>query len=181
MSNVRDILGPIPRRKGRAYQHLNDVEQYDQHLDELREARQKKAVRKQYINTFSNLNKYKTKHIKVARTFAQKPVNTSAKHRVQSQMANKKKTFSFTKSQEAEFKDNKRRRDESSSTSAWSSSSNEQDKPKNTISRRQVIVNIGNMCVYISNTATDNTLNLYLTYSEYNIAVLTRIRFSVTL
>ena len=146
MSNVRDILGPIPRRKGRAYQHLNDVEQYDQHLDELREARQKKAVRTKYINTFSNLNKYKTKHIKVARTFAQKPANTSAKNRLQSQMANKKKKFSFTKSQEAEFRDNKRvrRRDESSSTSAWSSSSDEQDKPKNTISRRQVI------CVHFS-------------------------------
>ena len=84
------------------------------------------------------MNKYKTQDIK-ARTLAQKPANMTGKSRLHSQMANKKKKFSFTNSQEAGFRDKERQGNESSSTSAWSSSSDEEDKSKITIPKRQVI------------------------------------------
>ena len=130
MSDVRDILGPNPRKRGHANQHLDDIEQYDKN-----EAKKKLAARKKYINTFSsNLIRYKTQH---ARTSAQ------------SQMANDKKTFSFSKSHKAGFRDKdkerpysylwERQEDDDSSTSAWSSSSDEEDKPKVAIPKNQVM------------------------------------------
>ena len=122
MSDVRDILGPNPRKRGHANQHLDDIEQYDKN-----EARKKLAARKKYINTFSsNLIRYKTQH---ARTSAQ------------SQMANDKKTFSFSKSLKAGETMNllERQEDDDSSTSAWSSSSDEEDKPKVAIPKNQVM------------------------------------------
>merc|ERR1712088_518420 len=100
MSDVRDILGPNPRKRGHANQHLDDIEQYDKN-----EARKKLAARKKYINTFSsNLIRYNTQH---ARTSAQ------------SQMANDKIL--------ERFRDKERQEDDDSSTSAWSSSSDEED------------------------------------------------------
>ena len=120
MSDVRDILGPNPRKRGNTNQHLDDIEQYDKN-----EAKKKLAARKKYINTFSsNLIRYKTQN---ARTFAQ------------SQMANDKKTFSFSKSLKAGFRDKERQEDDDSSTSAWSSSSDEEDKPKVAIPKNQVM------------------------------------------
>ena len=112
MSDVRDILGPNPRKRGHANQHLDDIEQYDKN-----EAKKKLAARKKYINTFSsNLIRYKTQH---ARTSAQ------------SQMANDKIL--------ERFRDKERQEDDDSSTSAWSSSSDEEDKPKVAIPKNQVM------------------------------------------
>ena len=120
MSDVRDILGPNPRKRGNTNQHLDDIEQYDKN-----EAKKKLAARKKYINTFSsNLIRYNTQH---ARTSSQ------------SQMANDKKTFSFSKSLKAGFRGKERQEDDDSSTSAWSSSSDEEDKPKVAIPKNQVM------------------------------------------
>ena len=125
MSDVRDILGPNPRKRGHANQHLDDIEQYDKN-----EARKKLAARKKYINTFSsNLIRYKTQH---ARTSAQSQMARAFR-------ANDKKTFSFSESLKARFRDKERQEDDDSSTSAWSSSSDEEDKPKVAIPKNQVM------------------------------------------
>ena len=127
MSDVRDILGPNPRKRGHANQHLDDIEQYDKN-----EARKKLAARKKYINTFSsNLIRYKTQH---ARTSAQSQMARAFR-------ANDKKTFSVSKILKAGFrdKDKERQEDDDSSTSAWSSSSDEEDKPKVAIPKNQVM------------------------------------------
>ena len=125
MSDVRDILGPNPRKRGHANQHLDDIEQYDKN-----EARKKLAARKKYINTFSsNLIRYKTQH---ARTSAQSQMARAFR-------ANDKKTFSFSKSLTDGFRDKERQEDDDSSTSAWSSSSDEEDKPKVAIPKNQVM------------------------------------------
>merc|ERR1712223_415842 len=123
MSDVRDILGPNPRKRGHANQHLDDIEQYDKN-----EAKKKLAARKKYINTFSsNLIRYKTQH---ARTSAQAQMARAFR-------ANDKKTFSFSKSLKAGFRDKERQEDDDSSTSAWSSSSDEEDNPKVAIPKNQ--------------------------------------------
>ena len=125
MSDVRDILGPNPRKRGHANQHLDDIEQYDKN-----EARKKLAARKKYINTFSsNLIRYNTQH---ARTSAQSQMARAFR-------ANDKKTFSFSKSLTDGFRDKERQEDDDSSTSAWSSSSDEEDKPKVAIPKNQVM------------------------------------------
>ena len=125
MSDVRDILGPNPRKRGHANQHLDDIEQYDKN-----EARKKLAARKKYINTFSsNLIRYKTQH---ARTSAQSQMARAFR-------ANDKKTFSFSKSLTDGFRGKERQEDDDSSTSAWSSSSDEEDKPKVAIPKNQVM------------------------------------------